>query len=106
MTKDEFVRLVERLVREGRMTGPIVCRARRGRIPDRSVDNRTREAFIAHLEAQNPDMNPPDVRPLSNGMWVAVARSDNRQRLRRTSQLLDALGLAPDEYLAAASLRP
>ena len=100
MSEDEFVRLVERLVREGRITGPVVCRARIGGIPFLCVDNRTREDLIAHLEKHNPHNDPPDVRPLSNGMWVSLPRTPH-WRSERARQLIEALETPfnPDDYL-------
>lgn len=98
MSKKEFVRLVEQLVvKEGRISGSLTLG---GKVPFLCIDNRTKEELIAHLERNNPHQDPPDVRPLSNGMWVAVPRSDNWRR-ERAKQLLEALGLNPDNYLFA-----
>ena len=98
MNRDGFVRLVERLVQEGHISGPVTCRSSRGGRPFLCVDNRTRTDLVAHLQAHNPHRDPPDVRSLSNGMWVAVPRS-NGWRRERARQLLRALGLDPDDYL-------
>ena len=40
-----------------------------------------------------------DVRPLSNGMFVAVPRAGNSARRKRAEQLFEAFGLSPVEYL-------
>ena len=94
MNKEAFVGLVERLVQEGHVTGPVTCR---GRIDFRCIDV-GRQGLVDHLRQNNPHQEPPDVRPLSNGMFVAVPRSNN-WRHKRAEQLLEALGLSPVHYL-------
>ena len=103
MNKEEFMALVERLVREGHITPdvlPVTCRHRSGMgKPFRCIDNGTKEDLENHLRQHNPHQKEPDVRELSNGMWVAVPRSGNRAIQRRAEQLLEALGLNPADYL-------
>lgn len=102
MSREEFMALVERLVREGRIIPdviPVTCRHRSGRgKPFRCIDNRTRRDLVRHLRQHNPHQKEPDVRPLSNGMFVAVPRTDDWRR-PRAEQLLAALGLSPTDYL-------
>ena len=98
MSKDKFVLLVERLIEGGYITGPVTCRSPRGGRPFLCVDNRTEKDLTVHLKEHNPHGDPPDVRSLSNGMWVAVPRSDS-WRHERARQLLEALGLDPGDYL-------
>ena len=95
MNKEAFVGLVERLVQEGHVTGPVTCR---GRIDFRCIDV-DRQVLVDHLLQNNRHQKPPDVRPLSNGMFVAVPRSDTSARRKRAEQLLEALGLNPGDYL-------
>ena len=95
MNKEAFVGLVERLVQEGHVTGPVTCR---GRIDFRCIDV-DRQALVDNLLQNNPHQKPPDVRLLSNGMFVAVPRSGNSARRKRVEQLLEALGLSPVDYL-------
>lgn len=97
MNKEAFVSLVERLVREDHVTTvtcPVTCR---GRIDFRCIDV-DRQDLVNHLRQNNPHRKPPDVRPLSNGLWVAVPRSDGWRR-QRAEQLLAALGLSSIGYL-------
>ncbi len=94
MNKETFVDVAERLVQEGHVTGRVTCQ---GRIPFRCIDV-DRQDLVEHLLIHNPHKEPPDVRPLSNGMFVAVPRSNN-WRHTRAEQLLEALGLSPADYL-------
>lgn len=95
MNEEGFVGLVERLVQEGHITGPVTCR---GRIDFRCIDV-ARQVLVDHLLQNNPHQKQPDVRPLSSGMFVAIPRSGNSARRRRAEQLLEALGLSPADYL-------
>ena len=96
MNREAFVDLVERLVQEGHITGPVTCQ---GRIPFLCIDNRTRRDLVRHLQRHNHHQKEPDVQQLSNGMFVAIPRSGNSARHKRAEQLLEALGLNPAEYL-------
>ena len=95
MNKEAFVGLVERLVQEGHVARPVTCL---GRIDFRCIDV-DGQVLVDHLLQNNPHREPPDVRPLSNGMFVAVPRSNNSARRKRAEQLLKALDLSTVDYL-------
>lgn len=102
MGKEAFMDMVERLIQESHITPdvlPVTCRHRSGRgKPFRCIDNGTKEDLENHLRRHNPYREDPDVRELSNGMFVAVPRT-NDWRHDRAEQLLEAIGLNPSDYL-------
>ena len=95
MNKKEWMVFVERLVQEGYITGPVTCRYR-ARIDFHCIDV-DKQTLEDHLRQNNPHQKEPDVRPLSNGMFVAIPRASNLSRTVRARQLLEALDYPRDD---------